>query len=169
MAVAAAALATIGWLVQRDNALFINRKQHTLSILMQMRQSETFNSHRNRVHAKFPPGTGISRQDVQWLLEQRKDPSNYADGADGKPQYPLIDSIQFLANFYEFLSAAVRQKDLDESLLYESIGNIAINYYEKVAPWLRHFQQPGPDGAPSTDTYNHYWWLYQRWKARAES
>jgi Domain of unknown function (DUF4760) len=164
VAAAAATLATVGWLVQRDASMFLNRKQHTLNILLQMRQSEIFNRHRIGLFARFPAGRKIEPADLQPLLDERR--AREYGIVDGKLKFPTIESINFLANFYEFLAAAIRQKDLDEELLYATIGDMATNYYDKIRPYIEDAQEPGPDGVPTTDTFVEYYWLYQRWTAR---
>lgn len=165
VAAAAAVMATIGWVIQRDAAMFLNRKQHTLSILMQMRQSEIFRRHQVHLATHYPAGANLTPADVQPLLDSRKNKASYALDAAGGVTFPVADSILFLANFYEFLAAAVAQGDLDEALLKESIGNIATNFYHKIEPLLAHLQELDEDGKPTKPVYNYYWELRRRWSA----
>ena len=162
----AAMLATMGWLVQRDAAMFLNRKQHTLNILLQMRQSETFNKHKTHFLSRFPFRTNVTDADVEALLKEREDAAKYGltDGKETK--FPMAESVLYIANFYEFLSAAIRQQDLDEQLLYDTVGDIVVSNYEKILPVIRHYQKPAADGKPTTAAFAEYSWLYHRWKNR---
>jgi hypothetical protein len=72
--VAVGTLATIGWIVQRDSAMFLSRKQHTLTILMQMRHSEVFNRHRTNVLSRYPMHSNASAADIEALLRERDCP-----------------------------------------------------------------------------------------------
>jgi hypothetical protein len=145
----AATLATIGWIAQRDAALFVSRKQHTMNILVQMRHSELFNRHRFNVFYHYPGQIDIPPADVAGLFAARDIQANYGVDHTGKDKYPVIESIIFLANFYEFLAAAIDEGDLDEALLRKSIRGVAIRYYQKVRPVLEHVQLPGPNGVPT--------------------
>jgi hypothetical protein len=167
VATAAAVLGTIGWLVQRDSSMYLNRKQHTLNILLQTRQSEAFNKHRTNTLARYPHKVTIPATDIPELMRAREIATSYGLGEGKETKFPVIESIIFMANFYEFLAASIRAKDLDENLLYDTLGDIAVSYYEKVQPVIAHHQQPDGDGTPTTDIFTQYRWLYLRWKKRA--
>lgn len=166
VAMIGATMATIGWIALRENSIFLNRKQHTLNVLLQIRQSEAFNKHRTHILSHYPTGTNITAADLPELLKQRKDKTRYVIQDGKETQFPVAESIQFVANFYEFLAAAVKQRDLDERLLYETLGDIIVAYYEKILPILLDHQKPNKEGVPTTGVFTQYHWLYHRWVRR---
>ena len=52
----AAGLATLGWATQRHQANQLSKKQYTLTLLLQYRQSELFHRHRLNTLSKYPGG-----------------------------------------------------------------------------------------------------------------
>jgi hypothetical protein len=111
-------------------------------------------------------GTKLTREDVERLLEQRKDGSQYAISEGKEIKFPVVESIQYVANFYEFLAAAIKQGDLDDNLLHSTIGNIVLANYDKIQALHNYYQEPDNRGVPTTDVFNESYWLYHEWKKR---
>jgi hypothetical protein len=154
---AAAMLATIGWIFQRDASLLVSRKQHTLNILLQMRQSEVFNRHRANVLSEYPGETEVRPEDVENLVRKREDPASYGITDTGKEKVSIIESILYLGNYYEFLAASMFEGDLDEYLLRRSIRGLATRYYTKVLPVLEHYRKTHPNSYIEFSSLNRRW------------
>lgn len=165
VATIAIAAATVGWMIQRQTAIENSRKQHTLNILLQMRQNELWNRHRTNLFAHFPYGTAISESDVSELLAARTEKENYKLLPDGKQVFPVIESIYFICNYNEFLASAVRQGDIDSELLRQSLEGVIKGLYVKCEPILEAEMKLDGKGRPTATTYSNYWWLVkEHWK-----
>jgi len=132
IAAIAAVAATIGWILQRQAAFDLSRKQHTLNILLQLRQSDIFNRHRVNVFSTFPDAQIITPAEAATIYAQRLDGSAYAlDPATGQIKFPMVESARYICNYYEFLSAAVYHGDIDDVLLKSSMDNIMKSTFSK--------------------------------------
>jgi len=166
IAAIAAVAATIGWLLQRQAAFDLSRKQHTLNILLQLRQSEVFNRHRARIFSKFPDSVTINQNDAEMIYAERLNGSLYiVDETSGKMILPMVESIRYVCNYFEFLSAAVYHGDIDDALLHASLGPIMKKSYVKFANFMQLTMDLDSDGKPNPDSaFRYYWWLTtQHW------
>lgn len=159
VAMLAATAATIGWIAQRQGSINISRKQHTLTILLQFRQSELFNRHRTNMFSYYPDGIDITPAEAVKLLDQRKNSDLYSVELNGEQTYPVIESIYYICNFFEFLAAGVRMGDLDGDLLNETIGGIMRSVYKKSDEILKIDQKIDANGKPTTKTFDNFYWL----------
>lgn len=166
----AAAMATIGWLVQRHNQIALSqnqhslqvslsRKQHTLNMLLQLRTGALFNDHRTLLFSHYPAGHKVPKEDVAQLVAARTDKANYGRTDDGKPKLPIIESFMYIANFYEFLAAATRNGDLDKKMFEDSIGAILVQFYDHFEPLIQDFQKRDETGKPTNRAFEHLEWL----------
>lgn len=158
--VSSAILATIGWLYQQHHMRELQKKQHTLNVLVQMRQSDMFNKHMNNLLNSYPPETNIPPTDLDTLIKESKQAQSYIGGT-----WPVLLSIKYIANYYEFLAAAVKQGDMDKNLLEDTIGGIMSKFYEKVKPIIDDKLELDENGEPTNPlkTYVHYYWLINHW------
>lgn len=158
-AIIAAALAAVGWLTTQELTRTLQKKRHTMEILIKIRESVVFDRHRLRILKHYPPWSNVSDEEVEPLLKESQDASLYDDKSG---EEPLYNSIAFVANYYEFLASGVRQGDLDFDLLNETYGSIILRFYEKCRPLLRHKQQLDQKGRPTTRVFNNLWWLERK-------
>ena len=167
VAILAAAAATIGWLMQRQAAIEISRKQHTLTILLQLRQSELFNKHRAKIFSKWPDVVSLSPESAAETYAERLSIDNYAiDPNTGLQKLPLIESIRYICNYYEFLAAAIYHGDIDDALLKTSIGPLMAQTYYKFENLIELTMTKTGRGTPTpSSAYFNLWWLIKRhWK-----
>ena len=165
VAAIAATAATIGWVLQRQSALEISRKQHTLTILLQMRQNDIFNRHRINFFSVYPRDSYIQQQDVDRLLNERVAKEKYGIDANGMLKFPVVESIFFICNYYEFLASGIRQGDLDNDLLEQSLRSITIQFYRTCRPLIDKIRDLDEHGKAQSDTLSHYAWLVEEhWK-----
>jgi hypothetical protein len=166
----AAVAATIGWLAQRQAAVDISRKQHTLNILLQLRQSELFNNHRAKIFSVSPDKEIVSPELASQINDERVVAANYAfNETTGIQKLPLIESIRYICNYYEFLSAAIFHGDIDDALLKTSIGPLMAQTYYKFEyvidlAMTKNRRRSGP---VKDSAYYNFWWLIKiHWKMR---
>lgn len=158
--------AAIGWILQYQNSITLSRKQHTLTILLQMRQNEIFNRHRTHLFSKYPQGSKIPNGDVAQLIAERTIAGNYELFPDGKQRFPMAESIIFIINYYEFLANGIRQGDLDDDLLRESLQGIALDIYDKCEAYInKRANVVHAGGITQSTIYEHFRWLVNdHWK-----
>lgn len=165
---AGALLATLGWLTSAvltvrnqqkasEAAARASRKQHTLTILLQMRQNPEFIKHRENINAKFPPRTKLTASDVAVIDTEIH--QSYAYDADAPPR--ISDSIRYVTNYYEFLCAALDEGDLDETLLKKSLEGIMVGYEDKVRLFIDYCQGQDPS------VYEYFTKIAGRWREQA--
>ena len=154
----AATLATLGWILQRQLSVNMSRKQHTLNVLTQMRQSELFSTHKHNIFKTYPSSQVIPKEDIAGIKEACKDPAAYIT-QEGKPVYPLGESVKYVCNYYEFLASALREGDLDEALLKSSIES----HFRAVFENFIHFIFDGRSNQ-ATAYDNLVWLVTKHWK-----
>jgi hypothetical protein len=80
----------------------------------------------------------------------------YLNDDDG----PLRDSLRMVLNHYEFISAGIRNGDLDETLIRDSERGTILNLFEGSRGYI--------DGLRTTRrrraTFEHLEWLHKRWE-----
>lgn len=97
--------ATIGWMFTNYISSKNSIRQHTLTVLTQMRMSTEFMKNANRMQAEIDNGIVITHDFYNDI--------NAANIA-------TKESVRYILNYLEFVSAGIRLGDLDESLVKES-------------------------------------------------
>ncbi|HTH62108.1 MAG TPA: hypothetical protein VL689_18380 [Paraburkholderia sp.] len=162
----AAIMATIGWIGQRNQTARNARKQHTLNVLFHFRLSEIFNNHRINVMSRWPEGSVMKPEEADALLEARGKPSEWEFTA-GQARFPIVESVQHILGFYEYLCAGVEVGDIDEPFLRETIWPIMAEFYVRMRAYIEHEQNlgitckqrafRGPVWKPTRLKYIHYY------------
>lgn len=118
-AVFAAAAAIGGWLLTAYIARRNSIKQHTMTVLTQVRISAEMNNRIALVFKQFPPGVNM--------------PADYANATSRGDE--TIRAASYILNYYEFLAAALHHNDLDHDLLKDCIrGQLCARKVHNVYP-----------------------------------
>lgn len=145
-------LALAGWIIGVKTSLRNSVKQHTITTLLQMRMSETYMERAEPVNKKYLSSDGIYPVTPREIWENR--PDSY------------LAEMTYVLNYLEFLSSAVRHRDLDEKLLNDSLRGMLCNTYE-IAHVLISYKRLNGDffgmGKRNPKLYEHLEWLYNRW------
>ena len=147
IAVITVILAMAGWIANNIQNRFIQRKQHTLDVLLNSRFSETWNSHRKVVDKYFPPGNYIDPDVV--LKEENNE---------------IRESVKVIGNYYEFLAASMRLGDLDEPLLKACVRNQACQFYRRFERYVRRVRYI----QNNDNVYADFSALFYRWRREDE-
>jgi hypothetical protein len=134
--ITAAYLASIGWLYTNYTNTINQRKAHTMNILLQMRNSAEFQKHRQRLAARIVP---IEEADLAGLNAEKKNPDSYKNG-----NLPLLDSVVYIGNYYEFVSVGVESGDLDEAMIFLTLRAIFVTFYNYAEPYILYAQKSNP-------------------------
>jgi hypothetical protein len=121
--------ASLGWIYTNYVAGHIQRKAHTMNVLIQLRNSTEFNKHRSLVLSKFPFGHPITVNDLPALNAERARGDAY-----GPDKVPILDSAYYIANYYEFISVGVMNGDLDGGLIQHTLRTILTNWFTHLEP-----------------------------------
>jgi len=126
--VLASYFASLGWIYTNYANANIQRKAHTMNVLVQLRNSTEFNKHRGLVLAKFPFGRPVTTNDLQELKAERAQGASYV-----RNKVPILDSVYYIVNYFEFMSVGVMNGDLDDTMIEHTYRSIFVN-------WFRHLQ-----------------------------
>lgn len=135
-------LATMGWvltnLINSRNSI----RQHTVTILTQMRMSTEFMKNANK---------------LQFLLENHTVIDfKYYFSLDDKDQSK--ESIRYILNYLEFVAAGIRLGDLDEQLVRSAQRGMFIKAFEMCEQYILKINSENPS------TFEHLIATYSRWK-----
>jgi hypothetical protein len=173
-------LATIGWMSTQRNARKASKKQHTLNILMSTRTNDILEYHIANVANRFHFGVRISKREVEKLIEERRSWDYFcredADAAATQgprivhriPRYPVIESILYIANYYEFICVGVLTGDLDEQMIKRSQRSQLCAFYRKAIHVMNHFQKVDALGAPSGTAFLSFREVFEKWSTLTE-
>jgi len=128
--------ATVGWLYTGYQTTRNARKSHTMTILVQLRNSETFQKHRIAVLARFPSGRKVTADDLPALRSETVDPQTQ------RP--PTLESIIYIANYYEFISVGVKTGDLDREMIQQTLRAILVLWYDHFEALLDERRRTNP-------------------------
>ncbi|WP_312400950.1 DUF4760 domain-containing protein [Stenotrophomonas indicatrix] len=169
-AVAGAVMIGIGWVVQHQSSARASRRAHTFSVLTQSRLSAEFQSHVKSRILHYPAGTEISVQDAALFykdglsdaektlesqlaqdLVRSKDEhheslrkAHEAALEEVRSKYLAMQSVKYLLNFYEFICAGLRLKELDEMMVSATLSDMAVGIYNDTIHVRRHAQKRQP-------------------------
>ncbi|NOR31752.1 MAG: DUF4760 domain-containing protein [Sulfitobacter sp.] len=135
------------------------RKQHTITVLLETRLSSEFQGTTEKRRAHFPEYTDVTFDD--WNAARNATPW---PGASSK----VIDiykvrrdsalALTTLLNYYEFLAVGIIEGDLDEDMLKKTLRSIMCNLVDDSRHLIAGMQQVNPN------TYEHLTALYGQWR-----
>lgn len=146
-----ATLATIGWIVAAHLNAIAQRKNHTLNVLLQFRTSPLFAYHRANMYNHYDYENVITENDFQKLIDQREHFIYIKNEKD--TTVPILDSIEAIANFYEFSLAAMEANDIDEDLLKATIRGLMVRFYKASEVVILAHRKYNSHGTTNTKTY----------------
>lgn len=155
-ATAAAITVGIGWGVQHQSGAKASRRTHTFNILMQSRLSSEFQGQVKKRMERYPAGEAVTAEDARLInkkglderlkkLDKTKARDLSRSKADKVPEieaqyaaekeeilarYESLQGMRYLLNFYEFMSAGIVLRELDETMLAETLKDIAVGLYK---------------------------------------
>lgn len=136
-----AVLVTLGWVIAQRNGKRSARKQHTINVLLQQRNSEMLQFHSINITSYLPFNQSLSPSGLA-ILEQRRNqwaPSHTSD----KTGYPVLASIAWVLNYYEFISLGIASGDLNDRLMKRSIRGMLCHSYLRYYPCIaQSFDRP---------------------------
>jgi hypothetical protein len=170
--------ALIGWYVHYQFSAKAHRTNNSFSIIMEMRKSAEYLRRKEILTRHFPPGTQVDESyrpyfDAKVLatLEAKK-ATGTPPTAQELAMADAIDSLRYALNYFEFMAAGVKAKDLDEDLLYETISPQVTGLWKRASLFIEYMQRPVADGGAGEPlAFEHLCALADGWdeKLRKES
>ncbi|QUJ77365.1 DUF4760 domain-containing protein [Sulfitobacter albidus] len=154
----AAALCTFGY--NAYAARRAQRKQQTMTLLLESRLSSEFRGILEKRRHLFPEYTDVSFD--AWNAARTAAPEDATDpdqiaAAERSRESAL--AVTQLLNYYEFLAVGIKQGDLDKDLLRKTLRSIMCNLVDDCRDLIAEMRRRKPS------TYEHLCALYDDWRA----
>ena len=132
------------------------RKQHTITILLETRLSAEFRETKEKRRIQYPEFKDIHFLD--WKNDRNATRDWDGGTGDGSGRRESADALLTLLNHYEFLALGIELNDLDEDLLKRSIRGIMCSLVDDARDVISHVRESNPN------TYEHLTKLYNDWR-----
>lgn len=153
IALVAALIAVVGFVVSAMVSINNSVKQHTIKLLLESRLSEIYMQHAAVINSTFLSPAGIicvTEEEVRNGFRR--------------------ESISYILNYLEFLAVGIKNGELDERLMRKTLRGMVCNVYEALELYVAVRQKgTGPRRffgllAPrNTATFENLRWLYKYW------
>ena len=130
-----------GWWVQDIISKTTFRRNHTLNVVMNQRNSSDFNHHVLNARTYLGTDKIVNEEIINYYTKGKKQEllKNECDKNEKLDNIiSALDSLIYLINYYEFIAAGVRNRDLDAELLERCFSGILISL-EKRAFYLIYY------------------------------
>lgn len=136
-------LATLGWLFSNYISSRNSIRQHTVTILTQLRMSTEFMKNANALQPYL---------EGQQIIDLKFYNSLESDKKIEK------DAIRYILNYLEFVSAGIRYGDLDENLVKAAQRGMFIGAFEMCKPYITELN------LKNKSTFEHLIAVAERWR-----
>ncbi|MBJ8434183.1 DUF4760 domain-containing protein [Acinetobacter pittii] len=145
IAVTTVGLATSGWLFTNYISSRNSIRQHTVTVLTQLRMSTEFMKNANNLQGYLESRTLITKELLDNLNDQKKN------------EIFLKDSVRYILNYLEFVSAGIRNGDLDELLIKSAQRGMFLQTYRLCQPFIDEINKE------QETAFEHYKIIVKRW------
>ncbi|NII07226.1 DUF4760 domain-containing protein [Luteibacter anthropi] len=162
-------VASTGWYVSSQLTRRSQRTSHAVSLVLGSRTNGEFQKHNDRVRRYLPDKNFLDAVDEKFFgpLALRKAYETYlatksAEALFDLKQAKAIESIKYMLNYYEFMAVGVRLGDIEDRILYDTIGGSVCALHdrtEKIRKWM-----VAPDGGKQILAFEYLDELVHRWK-----
>lgn len=172
--------AGVGWYITFQAAAKNHRTTNSFNLLMQTRTNREFLDRAKLVQLTYPHGSDVPVEDEHLFasaslkeLTARAEEQK-ADGNDVAPELQDLlcrsqaaDALKYLLNYYEFMAVGIEAKDLEENLLYETIGVTVVSVYGRGKPFIDYIRGPQKGNQPLAFCALNK--LVERWEKRLKT
>jgi Domain of unknown function (DUF4760) len=138
VAIFAGGAATVGWIYTARRTRHNSRKQHTVTVLLQIALNDKFH------------------KDYLAIVPSLRD-NNIKDKILVENNEPIKVSLSVVLGMYEFVAAGVRNGDLDERLVSDFKRTEITTVAKLCDSYITHLRRK------NSTTYEHLLWLCARW------
>jgi hypothetical protein len=150
-------LGTIGWIITNLVTTRTARIQHTLDTLVELRTNDRLHFHRQNIFSRLGYNMQPSRAEIISLITARD------ECKDWEKEYPIIESITFMANLYDNIAYGVRYYILDRKVVELNIRNLIVNFYVDYIQFIRYHNEQ------DSRRLEHLVWLADKFGAELEN
>ena len=156
IAFVAATVALSGLMLTHVNNTQHSRTQHTITLL-NTRFSEPMHYQAIFCIRQFVGDEGIQKEQLEEAKKKQR------------PSFDIVFNVRSLANYYEMLAASLARKELDERLLFASLGTNVLAFYRMAWRFVHDArgvtsEYPAEATNPrQPDVYKNLLWLVSRW------
>lgn len=155
--IAAIWAAGIGWYIHFQATAKGHRTNNALSLLMQTRTSKEFLQRSEAVQRVYPHGTrvpaeaaaeasfGALRAIEEQLKSETLDATDRAALVERSARIEAVLALKYMLNYYEFMAVGLEKNDLDDGLLYDTIGIHVPSIYRRAESVVQSMRGPGTD------------------------
>lgn len=175
-AITAIVAAGLGWYVHYQFTARTQRINASFVLIMEMMKSSEYLKYSQIVSQHFPSSApeaidsyadffpaGARRE----LLRKAKIAGTAPD-EDELEKADAITALRYILNFYEFMAAGVRSKDLDCDLLQETVSEVVIGRFERSRPLVEFCRSGGPGGKAQVLAFEHLEIIVRDWSHQVE-
>jgi Domain of unknown function (DUF4760) len=148
--ISAACIACLGWYIHFQASAKNHRTSNSFHLIMQTRTSKEFLDRASRVHSAYPHGTAVPPEHVASIAPSAKSKAEIALSKLEEGALPEIraaaeerlkvaldaDAVKYMLNFYEFMAVGIKQKDLEEIIIYDTLGVTVTSIYARATPFV---------------------------------
>jgi len=169
--------AGVGWYITFQAAAKNHRTTNSFNLIMQTRTSGEFLANAKLVGLTYPHGSQVPEEDAD-LIDSKALKELTAEAAEraaqGLEPDPALearlfkakgaDALKYLLNYYEFMAVGIEAKDLEEDILYNTIGVTVTSMYNRAKAFISYVRDPQRGKQPLAFTELQD--LVQKWDRR---
>lgn len=139
-----AAVVSIGWWVQSIIAAARQRRQHTVNTIIQTRVSEVYQTKLANYNKFFSSSEIYINKDLARHFARYRSLDNVRiKDVDNDELNQALYGAMYLLNFFEFISAGIRKRDLDNSLMRDCFEDVVRNLERKCFYLIWYYRERG--------------------------
>lgn len=133
-----------GWIATSWIALRNAKRQHTMNVLLQSRLSTAYQQRMKDAITIYPATPKLTYvKNLDWEDDTKKD---------------AIEGIKYLLNYFEFITIGIKNGDLDEKTLNQSLSVILNTLVNISDEYIKYAQGKSPE------VFKELLWLNDRWQ-----
>ncbi|MBK0010795.1 DUF4760 domain-containing protein [Stenotrophomonas sp. S41] len=155
--IAALWTAGMGWYIHFQATSKNHRTNNSFNLLMQTRTSAEFLRRALDVQMVFPFGCNVTKDDeghfssdnLKVLAQQTLSSLSVEEGGAGQPptldesKVKAIEGMKYLLNYYEFMAVGIEANDLEENMLFNTIGGTVCSIRDRADLYVQHVRKNG--------------------------
>ena len=164
---------SIGWLInsqisrrhERKTEARANRhhtRSHTLNIILQLNTSSDFHEKNQMLNSVYPVHSIIPDEDVKVYLTSSGEFKNDPD----KKKQSAMTSLSLMLDTYEFIFEGIAQGDLDEDVIYESLGGAILRNVKRASNLINSVRQGAHTNKPMPKVFCRLVEFYYKWEPK---
>lgn len=174
--IAAIWAAGFGWLISYQSAMKTQRTAHAVAFSIQLLTNSEIIGRQDKLRRAFPPGEKIKFD--AWCLGPERHKRlpiarlefEAAKELEEKKKLlaeihtmEAVDALRSILNQYEFMAVGIKQGDLDEDILYETVSPAVRSVWEQSEPFRKYVHE-----CTNVLAWEHLASLLERWCVRLD-